>query len=289
MMLAHDAVAPSQLWSSWHPEPAIVATLAASAVLYRYGLARMGPRRRRTVRPAHVLAFYGGLIALAVALASPLEAAASSLFAGHMLQHLVLIVVAAPLLACGRPVVVLSTALPGELRRGLYRAGARPRVRAAADAVSHPAVLWATGAVVLWGWHLPVLYTAAVGDHAVHAVEHASLVATAALAWAAALGRGRRSVAVPVAALLLFATALQSGALGAVLTFARAPLYDVHATTAPLWGLTPLEDQQLAGAMMWIPPGLVYMAVIAGLLARWLGAVGEPAGRQAAPARGEAA
>ena len=286
LTLAHDPVARSELWSAWHPEPLILGMLTATALLYRSGLAHLHAGQRRMVHPANVFAFYGALLALAVALASPLEVAASSLFTAHMVQHLLLMLVVAPLLVCGRPVLVVSRGLPRRARRLLYRAGARRSVRAAMDALFHPVAVWVVGAVVLWAWHLPALYEAAVRSDALHALEHTTLVATSALAWALALGRTRRSLAIPVAAGLLFATALQSGALGAVLALARRPLYSIHATVAPSWGLTPLEDQQLAGGLMWVPPGMVYLLVIAALMARWLGSLDITEGEPLSTARG---
>jgi len=285
MTLAHDPVTRSELWSAWHPELLILAMLALTALLYRSGLAHLTKRRRRLVGPTNVAAFSGALVAFAVALASPLEVAASSLFAAHMVQHLLLMLVAAPLLVCGRPVVVLMQAVPRRGRRPLYLFRARRSVRAAMDALSHPVAVWGVGAVVLWAWHLPTLYEAALRSDAVHALEHASLVAASALVWAVALGRTRRSLAIPAAAGLLFATSLQSGALGALLALAQRPLYPIHAAVAPSWGLTPLEDQQLAGGLMWVPPGMVYLVVIAALLVRWLGSLDIPNGEPAATAR----
>jgi putative membrane protein len=286
MTLAHAPVAPSDLWSAWRPDPLILGILALTALLYRSGLAHLGARRRQLVRPAHVAAFAGALLALAVALASPLDLAASSVFAAHMVQHLLLMLVVAPLLVCGRPVVVLGRAMPLRGRRLFVRIRARPPVRAARDALLHPVAVWVIGAVVLWAWHLPVLYEAALRHDALHAFEHASLLATSALVWAVALGRARRSLAVPAASALLFATALQSGALGAVLALAQRPLYPIHASVAPSWGLTPIEDQQLAGGLMWVPPGIVYVVVIAGLLSRWLGSFDPPDGEPVATAGG---
>ncbi|MGH9229607.1 MAG: cytochrome c oxidase assembly protein [Acidimicrobiales bacterium] len=280
LTLAHHPVAPSELWGAWQPDPLILGALALTGLAYRRGMAHLPVARRNgrvaPVRPANVVAFAGGLLVLAVALASPLELAAASLFSAHMVQHLLLLVVAAPLLVCGRPVMVLSHALPRRWRRQVGRVGARRRFRAAAHVLLHPAVVWAVGTAVLWAWHLPSPYEAALGNEALHALEHASLVATAALAWALALGRARRRLAVPAAAGLLFATALQSGALGAVLALARTPLYPTHGPVAPLWGLTALEDQQLAGGLMWVPPGLVYVVVITTLLARWFGSLDTP-------------
>jgi putative membrane protein len=284
--LAHAPVARSEVWSAWRPDPLILGMLALTALLYRSGLARLGPRRRQMVRPANVVAFAGALLLLAIALASPLELAASSVFAAHMVQHLLLMLVVAPLLVCGRPVVVLGQAVPLRGRRLLVRTRARRRVRAAIDALFHPVSAWAIGAIVLWAWHLPTLYEAALRRDALHALEHACLVATSALVWALALGRTRRSLAIPAASGLLLATAMQSGALGALLALAQRPLYPIHAPIAPSWGLTPLEDQQLAGGLMWVPPGIVYVVVIAALLTHWLGSLGMPDGEPAATARG---
>jgi putative membrane protein len=286
MTLAHAPVARSELWSSWRPDPLILAILVLTALLYRSGLAHLGRRRRQLVRPVHVAAFAGALLALAVALASPLELAASSVFTAHMVQHLLLMLVVAPLLVCGRPVVVLGQAMPLRGRRMFVRFRAHRFVRSARDALFHPVSAWAIAVVVLWAWHLPALYEAALRRDALHVLEHASLIATSALVWALALGRARRSLAIPAASGLLLATALQSGALGAVLALAQRPLYPIHASVAPSWGLTPLEDQQLAGGLMWVPPGIVYVVVIAGLLARWLGSFEAPDGEPVATARG---
>jgi putative membrane protein len=286
MTLAHAPVARSELWSSWRPDPLILAILVMTALLYRSGLAHLGRRRRQLVRPVHVAAFAGALLALAVALASPLELAASSVFTAHMVQHLLLMLVVAPLLVYGRPVVVLGQAMPLRGRRMFVRFRAHRFVRSARDALFHPVSAWAIAVVVLWAWHLPALYEAALRRDALHVLEHASLIATSALVWALALGRARPSLAIPAASGLLLATALQSGALGAVLALAQRPLYPIHASVAPSWGLTPLEDQQLAGGLMWVPPGIVYVVVIAGLLARWLGSFEAPDGEPVATARG---
>jgi putative membrane protein len=286
LTLAHTPVARSDLWSSWRPDPLILGILVLTSLLYGSGLAHLGARRRRLVRPAHVAAFGSALLALAIALASPLDLAASSVFAAHMIQHLLLMLVVAPLLVCGRPVLVLGRTMPLRGRRLFVRVRAHPSTRAARDALFHPVSAWVIGVTALWAWHLPALYEAALRHDALHAVEHASLIATAALVWALALGRVRRPLAIPAASALLLATALQSGALGAVLALAQRPLYPIHASVAPSWGLTPLEDQQLAGGLMWVPPGIVYVVVIAALLAHWLGSLEVRDREQAAPVRG---
>jgi putative membrane protein len=220
-----------------------------------------------------VAAFVAGLVTLAVALVSPLDSAAAALFSAHMVQHLLLVVVAAPLLVAGRTGRVALMALPGRPRRQVRSAIARRPVRRVADLLAHPLAVWGLGTAVLWVWHLPSPYEAALAHEAVHAVEHLTLLVTALLLWGVVLGGPRRRLSVPIAVLVLFATGLQGAALGAVLVFARSPLYAAHEPTAPLWGLTPLEDQQLAGGLMWVPPGLVYLGVIAALVVRWFAAL----------------
>ena len=124
--------------------------------------------------------------------------------------------------------------------------------------------------ISLWAWHLPLLYQAAVESEPIHALEHAIFVLAALLVWSVALDATPGEGLGPLGrSLFLLATAVQSGLLGAVLLFASHPLYPVHASGPSVWGLTPLEDQQLAGALMWIPPAAVYLPVAASTLARW--------------------
>jgi putative membrane protein len=135
-----------------------------------------------------------------------------------------------------------------------------------ARALRRPMVAWIVLTITLWAWHTPSLYTVALQHSAAHALEHASLLLASALAWSVALSRGRASALGALGcALLLVASAVQGGLLGAVLLFAGTALYPVHGHGPALWGLTPLEDQQLAGALMWIPPSVVYLGAAAGV------------------------
>ena len=214
-----------------------------------------------------------GLCAVAVALAPPFERLAGERFAAHMIQHLVLILVAAPLIAAARPVNVAVAALPTHVRRALHRS-ARAGPGRALRRLRHPVVVWLLATAALWAWHSPGLYQLALRSDPVHAAEHLSFLVTAGLFWSLVLGAGRvggppGAAARPVAVALVFATALASGALGAALTFAGAPLYPEQAAMVVATGGDPLADQQLAGVLMWVPPGLVYLAVMAGLVVRW--------------------
>ncbi|HEY8492206.1 MAG TPA: cytochrome c oxidase assembly protein [Dehalococcoidia bacterium] len=270
--LAHEGAppAPHDLPGAWAPDPAALAALAAAGILYTAGLRRL---RRRGGPPAwRAAAFAAGLGAVAAALLSPLDGLSAALFSAHMVQHLLLILAAAPLLVLARPQVAWLVALPRGVRRWLGRRARADAGRAAWHALSHPAVAWGLHATAVWAWHLPGPYQAALRHDAVHALEHAALLGTALLFWWPLLGaRGRRRLDGGGAFLYLLAASLQGGALGALMTLAPAPWYPAYAGTAAAWGLTPLQDQQLAGLLMWVPAGLWYGLAAGAVLVAWLG------------------
>ena len=193
------------------------------------------------------------------------------LFSAHMAQHTVLIAAAAPLLVLGRPVIPSLWALPQGWRRtlgGWTRAG---WFRPLWATLTRPLVAFLLHAVALWVWHLPALYQESVRSDWVHTLQHVSFLGTALLFWWAMLhGRGGRA-GYGVAVFFLFATLVHSGALGALLTFAPSAWYPIYGPATALWGLTPLEDQQLAGLIMWVPAGAVYLGAGLTLFALWLG------------------
>jgi putative membrane protein len=183
------------------------------------------------------------LIAAAAALLPPMHDLAHDSFAWHMVQHLILIFIVSSALAFGMPRVTWLGAVAG------------------------PILVIILNAVALWGWHLPVLYDAALENPLLHALEHASFVTTGVLFWGV-IGERFGPVDYLKRAGVVFAVGLQSAALGALLVFASDSLYESHHSGPG--GLTPLEDQQLAGGIMWIPPGIVYLIVTLVLLARWI-------------------
>jgi putative membrane protein len=139
----------------------------------------------------------------------------------------------------------------------------------AGRALRNPFAALVAHAAILWLWHFPAFYEAAIGHELLHALEHFAFVGSAFWFWTTIIPARRRSPA-PVRILAVFGNLLQGGALGVLLLFASRSLYGVHAGGAAIWGLTPLEDQQLAGVLMWVPPGIVYFSVMAVLFARWL-------------------
>lgn len=180
----------------------------------------------------------------------PLHGLAHDLFAAHMVQHLVLLLAASPLLAAG-----------------LLRTGRRAPGLVAGLAI-HTAALWL--------WHVPALYDASVRHEALHVVEHATFLGAGTLYWWGVLDAARVGRAGSVAS--LFLAALGMGMLAALVTLAAHPWYAAHAATAARHGLSPLGDQQLGGVIMWVPGGTVYVVAGAWVFARWLRSQGpEPA------------
>jgi putative membrane protein len=135
----------------------------------------------------------------------------------------------------------------------------------------HPITVWLLHVATLWFWHARVPYDAALANEFVHVVEHASFLVTAVLFWRVIAGaRGAGRVSHGFGVVLVFAMALQSVFLSVLLTFARTPWYASYAATTRPWGLEQIADQQLAGAIMWVPGGLVYVAAGLALTVAWL-------------------
>lgn len=264
------------LATAWSRDPAIITGLLYLAVLYGVGTYRLWRRAGigAGVAPWQVAVMAGALLAVAVALVSPLDALAGVLFSAHMVQHLLLLIVAPPLLVLATPGYVSLWALPLGARRAVT--GGRA-LRGAWQAVSHPLIALGVHVAVVWAWHVPRFYGAALRNDALHAFEHLTFLATAWLFWWALLHRlGRSRLPRGAAVLYLFAASVQGSALGALLTFAPAPLYtDYSGRHLARWSL--LEDQQLAGLLMWIPSGALYALVAVVLLGRWLAFTQDPA------------
>lgn len=276
---AHGASGAAGDW----PAVLLVVLVCAVAAAYGRGVQELWCRRGTGAVLARwrVVAFAAGLATLLLAQSPLVRPVAERSLTGHMGQHMLLLVVAGPLLAAGCAGLPLTVAAPARVRRWL----ARLRVTGAGRWLRRPAVLAIMAGivhtVVLWSWHLPGLYLAAVDDEVVHVLEHASLLAAAWLLWSTVVGRGwsgRTAVAGPV---LLVATGMPAAALGAVLTFAPVPLYAPRALSP----VDPLGDQQLAGLVMWIPMDVVAGVVAVALFVRWLARLDRaiPAGRDQLP------
>jgi putative membrane protein len=270
---AHAAGEPAVAWTSWNFAPWLVLLMLLSAGGYALGVRRLwrnaGRGRGITLRQA--AAFAAGWLALAVALVSPLDALGGWLFSAHMVQHELLMVIAAPLLVLGRPLAAWAWALPVAAGRAIGRWTGSGPWSVLWAALTDPLAAWALHAVALWGWHIPALFDAALHHEAVHIAQHFSFLATALFFWWAVLGhdpRGRYGPGHSVA--YLFTTMLHTAALGALLALASTPWYPAYFAPAAALGADPLQDQQLGGLVMWVPAGFAYVAAALSIIGRML-------------------
>lgn len=244
----------------WTLDPWIVVPLLLAALLFAFGhrrlRARSGQGRAGLDRRARLFAL--GLLLLAAALVSPLHAAGERSFAAHMTEHELIMLAAAPLLVLAEPLAIMLWAFPPATRQRLGDLAGRPPLAQLWRALTGPVTATLLQAAALWLWHAPALFDRALASDGWHVAQHLSFLVSALLFWTAMLGRRTPR---PLAALCLVATSIVSGALGALMALATSPWYDGYARLglAP-FGLSPAEDQQLAGLLMWVPGGLVHAA-----------------------------
>ena len=270
--LAHAPQQPAAA-ADWNTEAWLLLLLAVSVLGYALGLRRLWAHAGsgRGVGTLQAASFALGWLALAVALVTPLDAWGHRLFSVHMVQHELLMVVAAPLLVLGRPLATWTWALPAARRRAVgrwfqARAWARPWA-----ALTDPLGAFALHAVALWAWHIPAAFDAALVHEPLHIAQHASFLATALFFWWSVLGhdpRGRYGVGHATAS--LFATMMHTSALGALLSLAPSPWYAPYVQQAALWGADAAQDQQLGGLIMWVPAALAYVVAALAVLGRVL-------------------
>jgi putative membrane protein len=265
---AHEGelLAPHDLWTAWTWDPGVVIPLALSAFLYW-----RGSHPARGVRRWEIACFWGGWVSLFIALCSPIHPLGEALFSAHMVQHEILMLVAAPLLVLGRPLVPFLWALPPSWRRAAGGLGKSPAVSLPWHLLTNAAVATFIQAVALWVWHAPALYQATLENETVHAAQHLSFLGAALLFWWSILrGREGRQPNYGAGVIYLFLTLMHTGALGALLTFSPELWYPAYQSGVGAWGMTPLEDQIAAGLIMWVPAGLVYIAAAVALCASCL-------------------
>jgi putative membrane protein len=278
VLLAHltdDLSAATPFWQMWTFQPWLMLSLLLGAGMYFRGVHRVWSRAGvgHGIGRGHVSAFVLGYFTLCAALLSPLDPLGEILFSAHMVQHMLLLAVAAPLLAFSRLHWTMLWAMPDRARKAVGRFWRRSlRLRQGVEWVGSAPVAWTARAAAVWLWHLPWFYERALENNTVHAIEHASFVATGFLFWTVSVrASSRRGIGHGAAVLFVFAAAIQEGLLGALITFATSGWYRAHAQGAWAWGLTLLEDQQLAGMIMWIPGGMIYLAAALFHFAKWVG------------------
>lgn len=229
---------PGLLAERWNLDPMLMAVLVASVLAYAIGAARAGLGRSERAL------FLVGWSIVGFSLVSPLCALSVALFSARVGQHMLITLVGAPLVVMGRPLVAARALIDGR--------GDTPWLR-------HPGAL-SSGvafALMLWLWHMPGPYAATFRSDAIYWLMHLTLFGSALALWASLLAGGSESLA---SLLLGIGTSIQMGLLGAILTFAGRTRFGDHVLTAPNWGYTPLQDQQLGGILMWIPGCGIFVA-----------------------------
>jgi putative membrane protein len=245
----------------------VIISLALSAWLYGRGARQM---LNRSLLDLESLAFFAGWLALVVALVSPLDRLGAALFSAHMTQHEVLMLIAAPLLVLGRPAAPFLLALPAHWRRALTAVWKKELARRGWRFLVSPFIAWLIHAAVLWIWHAPALFRATLESESVHVAQHLSFLVSALLFCEALIHGRERRLGYGAAVVYVFTTAAHTSALGALLTFSPTLWYSAYQETTAAWGLTPMEDQQLGGLIMWVPAGVVYIVAGLSLFALWL-------------------
>jgi len=260
----------------WSLEPGVIAGLILSAFLYYRGMFRM--RRQslagRGIRGREAACFASGWLAVFIALVSPLDALGEALFSARIAQRVLLALVAAPMLALGRPLTAFPWALPAEWRR-LGRPGAGARARVLWRAFVGPFAAWLIYAAMLWLWHVPTLFQAALESDLASAAQHLSLLVSAFIFCDVLMIYGRdRQMGYGAAMIYVFTACAHTMLLGALLADASTvwyPAYEAaHGAAVTTWGLTSLEDQRLGGLLLWFPVVAINTTVGLILFFSWL-------------------
>ncbi len=280
------AGAPHTAGAAWTFDPWIVLPLAATALLYAAGVAQLWRRVGigRGIPVWRALLYATGWFALAGALCSPLHSLGEELFTLHMIEHEIVMAVAAPLIALARPLIAYLWACPGGMRRAIGRRAIGRFVRRSAfrkrwNTLTRPGVATLVHGVAIWVWHVPAWFDAAVAVTWVHRLQHLTFLVTALLFWWALV----RTAEYGVASWHVFVTMIHTSVLGALMALAPRVLYGTQTVHSADWGLTPLQDQQLAGIVMWVPASTIYAGAALVFVALWISGASAATAR-AAPA-----
>lgn len=253
---AHEGHDRALTLAAWTWDPSVILGIIALLGLYLYRLGRLTESERASVPPWRAALFLAGLATVFLALESPLDVGGDEyLFTFHMAQHQLLIMVAAPLLLLGTPMVMLRPLLE------------RRAVAAAANVLTFAPTAFLLFAGGLWAWHTPALYEAALEYDNVHLLQHLTFLATALLFWWPVIGLPSpvgRGASLPIGGRMVYlGLAIASDSfLAAVITFSPRVLYPFYDQEERLWGISALADQQMGGALMWVGDGMAYFLAI---------------------------
>jgi putative copper resistance protein D len=253
----------------WSFEPLVAIPLLVAALAWVAAVRRVNAAHPANPVPiVRSVAFFGGLAAIAVALLSGVERYDTILFSVHMVQHLLLTLVAPPLLALSAPITLLLRASSAETRRRWILPVLHSRL---VKIVAFPVVAGVVLAAVMWATHFSPLFDLALEDPFLHDLEHAIYLGAGLLFWWPVVGADPAPwrMSHPVRALYVFLQMPQNTFLAVALLSAGTPLYAHYATAARRWGPTPLADQQMAAGIMWLAGDLLFLLAVMGLVAAW--------------------
>ena len=253
---------------TWEPLPTLA--IGVSLAWWWWAVRRVNaahpanpvPRRRS-------VAFALAMLALAFALPSGIERYDTTLFSVHMVQHILLMLVAAPLIALAAPITLILRLSSPATRKGLVLPVLHSRVM---RVLAFPVVAWLIFAIVMWVSHFSPLFNAALEDPFVHTVEHAIFLASALLFWWPAVGLDPTPwrMGHPGRLMHTFMQMMQNTFLAVVILFASGVLYPHYETVVRSWGPTPLDDQRLAAGIMWFVGDLIFLSAIMAIVAGWI-------------------
>ena len=246
---------------TWSFEPAVTIPIAVAAVVYTWGWVKIRPRLPERFGARRPAAFAAGLGAIVLALCSPIDATGAHLLRAHMVQHMLLMLVAPPLLWASAPLAPLLLGLPLPLRRAVAAVLAAAPVRRLLSFLTHPTTSWIAFAAAFWIWHLPAVYELALASDSWHHVEHLCFFGAAILFWRPVILAWPARSPWPRWAMIpyLLLAELQNTILAAILAFADRVIYPTYAALPPLDALSALEDQALAGVIMWVPGSVAFL------------------------------
>jgi cytochrome c oxidase assembly factor CtaG len=254
---------------AWTFDPLPIIGVALAAAAYLWAERRVAQRHQATPVPRHRRwLFMGGLAAILIALLSPVDTYEGVLFSVHMVQHILLEMVAAPLIVLSAPITLVLRASGPSARRRILTVLHSPPARW----ITLPVVTWFLFAGVNWGWHFSGLYNVALQNDVVHYLEHASFLAAALLFWWPAIGPDPQPWRIPHAVRLmyLFLAMPQNSFLGVALLSTERVLYLHYVTVVRTWGPAPLDDQHLGGTIMWVFGDIIFLTAMLGVVWAWM-------------------
>jgi cytochrome c oxidase assembly factor CtaG len=260
---------------SWEWRIEVIAVLVLAGALYTRGWRRMrsldrarvpaapgAPGRNPLATAWRLAAYLGGLAVLGISLMSPIDVLGGQLFTMHMIQHLLMIMLAPPLLLIANPLPFFMWGLPPGPRRVVGQLlGGSSGFRRGVRTLTAPGLVWMAFVAVYIGWHDPNAYNAALRSDLVHDLEHLTFFGSAMLYWWLVIGAGPRlrSLSSGMRLVFLLASVPVNMAAGVAIAFAAEPIYSYYTTMPRLWGISVMQDQMLAGVIMWIPGSMMHL------------------------------